>query len=88
MTPYAAKWLAWRWSSWYRWAHSPGAHREGSGKAQEIDRTTVEAGEQAVIWASGTGLHRGAYRPLGGQFRTSYGQKPADACTETAKLAD
>jgi ribonuclease Y len=55
---------------------------------KEVDRTIVEAGEQAAFDAGVTGLHPEITKVLGRlKYRTSYGQNQLSHAVETAKLA-
>ena len=68
--------------------HPARIEKEVEKAQQEIDRIIVEAGEQAVIEAGISGLHREVQRLLGRlKFRTSYGQNQLMHAIETAKLA-
>lgn len=68
--------------------HPARIEKEVEKAQQEIDRIIVEAGEQAVIEAGISGLHREVQRLLGRlKFRTSYGQNQLMHAVETAKLA-
>jgi ribonuclease Y len=54
---------------------------------KEMDRTIVEAGEQATFEAGVPGLHPEVIKTLGRlKFRTSYGQNQLAHAVETAKL--
>lgn len=68
--------------------HPARIEKEVEKAQQEIDRIIVEAGEQAVIEAGISGLHREVQRLIGRlKFRTSYGQNQLMHAVETAKLA-
>ncbi len=68
--------------------HPARIEKEVEKAQQEIDRIIIEAGEQAVIEAGISGLHREVQRLLGRlKFRTSYGQNQLMHAVETAKLA-
>ncbi len=68
--------------------HPARIEKEVEKAQQEIDRIIIEAGEQAVIEAGISGLHREVQRLLGRlKFRTSYGQNQLMHAIETAKLA-
>jgi ribonuclease Y len=55
---------------------------------KEVDRTIVEAGEQAAFDAGVTGLHPEITKVLGRlKYRTSYGQNQLSHAVETAQLA-
>lgn len=55
---------------------------------KEVDRTIIEAGEQATFDAGVTGLHPEIVKILGRlKYRTSYGQNQLSHAVETAKLA-
>jgi ribonuclease Y len=55
---------------------------------KEVDRTIVEAGEQAVYEAGVPGMHPEIIKILGRlKYRTSYGQNQLAHAVETAKLA-
>jgi ribonuclease Y len=55
---------------------------------KEVDRTIVEAGEQAAFDAGVAGLHPEITKVLGRlKYRTSYGQNQLSHAVETAKLA-
>jgi ribonuclease Y len=55
---------------------------------KEVDRSIVEAGEQAVYEASVPGLHPEIIKTLGRlKYRTSYGQNQLAHAVETSKLA-
>ncbi len=55
---------------------------------KDVDRTIVEAGEQAVYEAGVPGLHPEITRTLGRlKYRTSYGQNQLSHAVETAKIA-
>jgi ribonuclease Y len=55
---------------------------------KEVERTIVEAGEQAVFEAGVTGLHPEIVRTLGRlKYRTSYGQNQLAHAVETSKIA-
>jgi ribonuclease Y len=55
---------------------------------KEVDRSIVEAGEQAVYEAGVTGLHPEIIRTLGRlKYRTSYGQNQLSHAVETSKIA-
>jgi ribonuclease Y len=55
---------------------------------KEVDRTIVEAGEQAAFDAGVAGLHPEISKVLGRlKYRTSYGQNQLSHAVETAKLA-
>ncbi len=55
---------------------------------KEVERSIVEAGEQAVFEAGVTGLHPEIAKTLGRlKYRTSYGQNQLAHAVETAKLA-
>ncbi len=55
---------------------------------KEVDRSIVEAGEQAVYEAGVPGLHPEIVRTLGRlKYRTSYGQNQLSHAVETAKIA-
>jgi ribonuclease Y len=54
----------------------------------EVDRSIVEAGEQALVDAEVTGLHPEVVKTLGRlRFRYSYGQNQLRHCVETSWLA-
>ena len=66
------------------------AHIEKILKAEqkEVDRSIVEAGEQAVFEANVPGLHPEVVKTLGRlRYRTSYGQNQLAHAVETSKLA-
>ena len=68
--------------------HPARIEKEVEKAQQEIDRIITEAGEQAMIEAGVSGLHREVQKTLGRlQFRTSYGQNQLSHAVETAKLA-
>jgi ribonuclease Y len=55
---------------------------------KEVDRTIIEAGEQAVYEAGVPGLHPEIIRTLGRlKYRTSYGQNQLAHAVETSKIA-
>ena len=55
---------------------------------KEVDRTIIEAGEQAVYEAGVPGMHPEIIKVLGRlKYRTSYGQNQLAHAVETAKLA-
>lgn len=55
---------------------------------KEVDRTILEAGEQAAYDAGVSGLHPEIIKMLGRlKYRTSYGQNQLDHAVETARLA-
>lgn len=55
---------------------------------KDVDRSIVEAGEQAVYEAGVPGLHPEIIRTLGRlRYRTSYGQNQLNHAVETAKIA-
>jgi ribonuclease Y len=55
---------------------------------KDVERTIVEAGEQAAFDAGVTGLHPEITKVLGRlKYRTSYGQNQLSHAVETAKLA-
>jgi len=55
---------------------------------KDVDRSIVEAGEQAVYEAGVPGLHPEIIRTLGRlKYRTSYGQNQLSHAVETAKIA-
>ncbi len=55
---------------------------------KEVERTIIEAGEQATFDAGVTGLHPEIVKILGRlKYRTSYGQNQLSHAVETAKLA-
>lgn len=55
---------------------------------KEVERTIVEAGEQAVFEAGVPGLHPEVIKTLGRlKYRTSYGQNQLAHAVETSKLA-
>ena len=55
---------------------------------KEVDRTIIEAGEQATFDAGVAGLHPEIVKILGRlKYRTSYGQNQLSHAVETAKLA-
>lgn len=55
---------------------------------KEVDRSIIEAGEQATFDAGVTGLHPEIIKALGRlKYRTSYGQNQLSHAVETAKLA-
>src|SRR5690606_34279737 len=68
--------------------HPARIEKEVEKAQQEIDRIITEAGEQAMIEAGVSGLHREVQKTLGRlRFRTSYGQNQLSHAVETAKLA-
>ena len=68
--------------------HPSRIEKEVEKAQQEIDRIVAEAGEQAMIEAGVSGLHREVQKILGRlKFRTSYGQNQLQHAVETAKLA-
>jgi ribonuclease Y len=68
--------------------HPARIEKEVEKAQQEIDRIVVEAGEQAMLEAGVSGLHREVQKVLGRlKFRTSYGQNQLAHVVETARLA-
>ena len=68
--------------------HPARIEKEVEKAQQEIDRIIIESGEQAMIEAGVSGLHREVQKTLGRlKFRTSYGQNQLSHAVETAKLA-
>ncbi|MCS6827431.1 MAG: ribonuclease Y, partial [Caldilinea sp.] len=68
--------------------HPARIEKEVEKAQQEIERIVVEAGEQAMLEAGVSGLHRELQKILGRlKFRTSYGQNQLAHAIETAKLA-
>jgi ribonuclease Y len=68
--------------------HPARIEKEVEKAQQEIDRIVTEAGEQAMLEAGVSGLHREVQKVLGRlKFRTSYGQNQLAHVVETAKLA-
>ncbi|MBE2240202.1 MAG: ribonuclease Y [Caldilineaceae bacterium] len=68
--------------------HPARIEKEVEKAQQEIDRIVVESGEQAMLEAGVSGLHREVQKLLGRlKFRTSYGQNQLAHVVETAKLA-
>ncbi|MCB0021955.1 MAG: ribonuclease Y, partial [Caldilinea sp.] len=68
--------------------HPARIEKEVEKAQQEIDRIITESGEQAMIEAGVSGLHREVQKTLGRlRFRTSYGQNQLAHAVETAKLA-
>lgn len=68
--------------------HPARIEKEVEKAQQEIERIIVEAGEQAMLEAGVSGLHRELQKILGRlKFRTSYGQNQLAHAIETAKLA-
>lgn len=68
--------------------HPSRIEKEVEKAQQEIERIVIEAGEQAMIEAGVSGLHREVQKVLGRlKFRTSYGQNQLQHAIETAKLA-
>uniref|UniRef100_A0A7C1FMZ5 Ribonuclease Y n=1 Tax=Caldilinea aerophila TaxID=133453 RepID=A0A7C1FMZ5_9CHLR len=68
--------------------HPARIEKEVEKAQQEIERIIIEAGEQAMLEAGVSGLHRELQKILGRlKFRTSYGQNQLAHAIETAKLA-
>lgn len=68
--------------------HPARIEKEVEKAQREIERIIVEAGEQAMLEAGVSGLHRELQKILGRlKFRTSYGQNQLAHAIETAKLA-
>lgn len=68
--------------------HPARIEKEVEKAQQEIERIVVEAGEQAMLEAGVSGLHREVQKILGRlKFRTSYGQNQLAHVVETAKIA-
>ncbi|MFO7635121.1 MAG: ribonuclease Y [Caldilinea sp.] len=68
--------------------HPARIEKEVEKAQQEIERIVVESGEQAMLEAGVSGLHREVQKILGRlKFRTSYGQNQLAHAVETAKLA-
>ena len=68
--------------------HPARIEKEVEKAQQEIERIVVEAGEQAMLEAGVSGLHREVQKILGRlKFRTSYGQNQLAHAVETAKIA-
>jgi ribonuclease Y len=68
--------------------HPARIEKEVEKAQQEIERIVIESGEQAMLEAGVSGLHREVQKILGRlKFRTSYGQNQLAHAVETAKLA-
>jgi ribonuclease Y len=68
--------------------HPARIEKEVEKAQQEIEHIIIEAGEQAMLEAGVSGLHRELQKILGRlKFRTSYGQNQLAHAIETAKLA-